>query len=348
MAPKFTIAWQQCAADIGAAFVLFGTTGEPDALRPHDTSSRLAFIRSNPYLQSLYAQLEPQGWAQEAWERETDRRLLSQLNRKARQLEERGIAGIPDGTAQPGRDDHGRFAAAAELPLLYAVFGALEGASGAVCSKCAAALERVKEAIGATPGGLDLRDRSVRARMTTPEGVLESDRQVYWILRSLRNPGTPLPSFDEQLAKCVEQPGPRTCKGRALAGIQEIIELLCVEEHLLAWMRNFPEAKRCRFFVHSAFLRYYRAGEPGNLFELHIDDSMYTVVICFPPWDHKAAGKTVVWDPRGERMQEWARLEGDKEALAAAVKQLPPPATVLMQPWDIMFMKNPVPHMGKG
>lgn len=63
---------------------------------------------------------------------------------------------------------------------------------------------------------------------------------------------------------------------------------LRLEERLVEWMRAFPEEKRCPFFVHSAFLRYYRAGEPGNTFKLHIDDSMYTIVICFPPWDHKA------------------------------------------------------------
>ena len=64
-----------------------------------------------------------------------------------------------------------------------------------------------------------------------------------------------------------------------------------------------------------------------------------------PPLLTLAAGQTVVWDPRGERQQEWAKLEGDKDALAAAVERLPAPATVRMQPWNVMFMKNPVPHM---
>lgn len=118
MAPPFTINWQLCAADVGSSFLLFGTTaGEPaDALRSHTPASRLAFIRENPYLQDLFRGLEPQGWTREAWERETDRRLLSQLGRKARELKANGLTGIPKGAARPGRDDHGRFAPLAGAP----------------------------------------------------------------------------------------------------------------------------------------------------------------------------------------------------------------------------------------
>ena len=34
-----------------------------------------------------------------------------------------------------------------------------------------------------------------------------------------------------------------------------------------------------------------------------------------------------------------------EEALAAVVERLPAPATVCVRPWDVMFMKNLVPHM---
>ena len=56
-----------------------------------------------------------------------------------------------------------------------------------------------------------------------------------------------------------------------------------------------------------------------------------------------AAGTTVVYDPQGMGMQGWAPLEGDLQALQAAVTKLPS-ERVCMQPGQVMFMKSPVPH----
>lgn len=112
---------------------------------------------------------------------------------------------------------------------------------------------------------------------------------------------------------------PKGRLGIVRAAIETILTQLRVEERLLKWMKNFGEAKQCAFEVHGLFLRYYRAGEPGNHFDFHIDDSKYTFVICFPPWDHCAAGKTVVYDSRGKRQHEWAKLEGSVEDLRAVV-----------------------------
>ena len=85
------------------------------------------------------------------------------------------------------------------------------------------------------------------------------------------HPSSTLPCLSStmNLQDCPSQPHPRS--------------QLRVEERLVKWMKNFEAAKRCPFAVHNAFLRFYKAGEPGNKFEVHIDDSMYTVVICFPP-----------------------------------------------------------------
>ena len=55
------------------------------------------------------------------------------------------------------------------------------------------------------------------------------------------------------------------------------------------------------------------------------------------------AGETVVYDPRYERAGEWAPLETDREELCKAVRSLDR-KSYKMQPWDALFMKNPIPH----
>ena len=66
-----------------------------------------------------------------------------------------------------------------------------------------------------------------------------------------------------------------------------------------------------------------------------------------PLWACLADGKTVVYDRHGKRQHEWAPLEGDIDGLRELVGELPSD-TVFMQPWDFMFMKNPVPHEVRG
>lgn len=69
---------------------------------------------------------------------------------------------------------------------------------------------------------------------------------------------------------------------------------MALERRLEEWMQLFPEWERCDVCVHTAFLRYYAAGMPGNLFGVHVDDSLYTIVICLHTWDHQE-GARVSW-----------------------------------------------------
>lgn len=55
----------------------------------------------------------------------------------------------------------------------------------------------------------------------------------------------------------------------------------------------------------------------------------------------------MVYDPRLEEVEKWAVLEGDMGELAAAAPSLKS-ERVAMQPWDVMFMKNPIPHEVRG
>ena len=65
------------------------------------------------------------------------------------------------------------------------------------------------------------------------------------------------------------------------------------------------------------------------------------LIICFAG----ASGGTIVYDPYGQRTEEWKHHMADTDDLTALVHSEGfPQEHVRMAPWDIMLKANPVPH----